>query len=73
MSNNNPKPLEELCEFVTPIQWRDWLSEIQAAVIRSGDLLGYTKEGLSEFGDNFLYLQRFFSALQAGKDQPPKS
>lgn len=70
MSNVTSKPIKELCEFVTPEQWKDWLNEIQATVIRSGALAGYSKEAFSEFGDNFLYLQRFFSAIQAGKTLP---
>lgn len=58
------KPINELCEFVSPAEWKDWLNEIQAALLRSDQVEGYTREARQELADNFLYLQRFFSGLQ---------
>lgn len=53
----------DLIDTASPMEWKDWLSEIQAQIIRTGHCEGMTPVGSALFADRFLALQQFFSKL----------
>jgi hypothetical protein len=68
MKDNYTKPVTNLIEDEKPIEWINWLFDLQNSLISYGHLEGMSKKGAEEFSSRFWALKNFFKEIDNLKE-----